>query len=55
MKVKVIKKFRDKYSGEYYKVGKILVISKERYDEIIKVAPLVEEVKDTKKAKNTTE
>lgn len=54
MKVKVLKKFRDKYSGEYHKKDKILVISKERYEEICKVDKnLVEEVKA--KAKNTAE
>lgn len=56
MKVKVLKKFRDKNSGEYHKVGKILWISKARYEEICKVdKTLVEEVKDTAKAKNTAE
>lgn len=55
MKAKVLKKFRDKYSGKYYKVGEVIVISKDRYEEIQKVDNLVEEVKDTKKAKNTAE
>ena len=55
MKVKVIEKFRDKYSGKYYKVGEVIVISKERFEEIQKVKNLVEEVKETKKAKNTAE
>ena len=54
MKVKVMKKFRDKHSGEYHKKDKILMISKERYEEICKVdKSLVEEVKA--KAKNTAE
>ena len=56
MKAKVLKKFRDKYSGEYHKAGKILNISRERYEEICKVdKSLVEEVKETKKAKSTAE
>lgn len=55
MKVKVLTRFRDKHSGEYYKKDQILVITKERYEEILKVAPLVEEVKETKKAKNAAE
>ena len=55
MKAKVLKRFRDKYSGKCYKVGEVIVISKERFEEIQKVDNLVEEVKDTKKAKNTAE
>ena len=53
MKVKVIKRFRDKHSGKYYKVGETLVISKERYEEIQKVDNLVEEV-EAKKTKTKT-
>lgn len=52
MKVKVLKKFKDKYSGKMYDVGDTLYINKGRFAEILKVAPLVEEVKETKKAKN---
>ncbi len=55
MKAKVLEKFRDKYSGKYYKADDIITISKERYNEILKVGKLVEEVKDTKKEKNTAE
>ena len=55
MKVKVLKRFRDKYSGKYYKANDIIVISKERFEEIQKVDNLVEEVKDIKKAKSTAE
>lgn len=46
MKAKVIKAFRDKHTGELYKVGKTLTISKERFDEILTVGKLVEEVKE---------
>lgn len=55
MKAKVIKRFRDKHSGKYYKVGEVILISKERFEEIQKVDNLVEEVKETKKAKNAAE
>ena len=56
MKAKVLKKFRDKHSGEYHEAGTVISISKERFEEILKVAPLVEEVKETtKKKKNTAE
>ena len=46
MKVKVIYDFRDKHSGELHKKGETLTINKKRYEEILKVAPLVEEVKE---------
>lgn len=55
MKVKVIKGFRDKHSKKLHKVGAILTISKERYEEILKVGKLVEEVKDEKAAKPAKE
>lgn len=52
MKVKVLTKFKDKHSGKVHKAGEILIISKERYNEILTVAPLVEEIKkDGKTAK----
>lgn len=37
MKVKVIKKFIDKHTGEVHKKDKILTIDKKRYEEIISV------------------
>ena len=50
MKVKVMKKFRDKHSGEIHKAGKTLIISKERYAEICETdKTLVEEVTTAKK------
>jgi hypothetical protein len=49
MKVKVLQKFRDKHTGEIYPVGKTLTITKERCEEILKVTPLVEEIKTNKK------
>ena len=50
MKVKVIKAFRDKHTGKLNKVGAKLNITKERYDEILKVGKFVEEIKADKKA-----
>lgn len=44
MKVKVLKKFIDKHSGEIHEEGKILTVSKERFEEIFKVDKLIEEV-----------
>ena len=62
MKVKVLKEFRDKYSGKLYKAGDIIEVSAERFGEIQTVGNLVEKVeektetaKKSKKAKNTAE
>jgi hypothetical protein len=44
MKVKVLKKFIDKHSGEIHEEGKILTVSKDRFDEILKVGKFVEEI-----------
>lgn len=68
MRVKVIKKFIDKHTGELHKPtkeGTILTIDKKRFDEIVSVdESLVEVVADeaptekkkpTKKAKKDTE
>lgn len=50
MKAKVLKKFKDKHSGKIHNAGDILTISKERFNEILSAAPLVEEVKKPKDA-----
>ena len=49
MKAKVLSKFKDKYSGKIHNEGETMTISRERFEEILKVAPLVEEIKETKK------
>jgi hypothetical protein len=41
--------FKDRYSGEIHKAGKVMTISRERFEEILTVAPLVEEVKTKSK------
>lgn len=46
MKVKVLKAFKDKYTGQMYKVNEVISVTKKRYTEIVKIAPLVEEVKE---------
>lgn len=51
MKAKVLKPFVDKYNGENYKEGATIRITRERYNEILKVGPLVEEIKEPKKRK----
>lgn len=50
MKAKVLRRFKDKYSGKIYKVGQIVTVSKERFEEILTVAPLVEKVETKKKS-----
>ena len=49
MKAKVIKAFRDKHTNEMYKPGDVLTIPKKRFEEILKTAPLVEEIKEAEK------
>lgn len=55
MKAKVLKKFKDKHTGKLHEVGNIIIISKERYAEILTVDKLVEEVKEPKKEKDAEE
>ena len=57
MKVKVVKKFKDKHTGEIHKVGETLEVSNDRYAEIAKKGNYVEKVEDAgqKKASKTTE
>lgn len=50
MKAKVLRRFKDKYSGKVYKAGEVITISKERFEEILTVASLVEKVETKKKA-----
>ena len=46
MKVKVLESFRDKYDKKVrYQKGEIIEITKKRYNEILKVGKLVEEIK----------
>ena len=46
MKVKVIKKFRDKHTRAIHKVGAVITISKDRYEEIKAAGKYVEPVED---------
>lgn len=45
MKVKVIRRFKDKKTGDIRKKGEEFTLSKERFAEIEKVGHFVEEVK----------
>ena len=44
MKVKVIRKFRDKYTGKSHRRGEVLEISQARYQEISKVGDFVQPI-----------
>ena len=55
MKAKVLKVFKDKYSGKMYKVGETIVVSRDRFNEILKRGELIEEIKEPAKAKKTAE
>ena len=51
MKARVIRDFYDKANDEVLrKTGEELVISQERYKEILSVGDFVEEIKETKKS-----
>jgi hypothetical protein len=54
MKVKVVKKFRDKYTKKIHEVGEEIEVTKERYEEINSTAHgiLVKEIPE-KKTKST--
>lgn len=43
MKAKVLKRFKDKHTGEVYNAGDIITITKKRFKEILEVDVLVEE------------
>ena len=46
MKVKVVKEFRDKYTGETYPTKKVIEISEKRFEEILSVGAFVERVEE---------
>lgn len=50
MKAKVLKRFKDKYTGKSYEAGEVITISKDRFEEILTVDVLVEKVETKKKA-----
>jgi hypothetical protein len=50
MKAKVLRKFRDKHTGEIHNPGDVITISAKRFEEILTVAPLVEKVETKKEA-----
>ena len=48
MKAKVLQQFRDKHTGELHKEGTTITITRERFEEILIVGPLVEALKTGK-------
>ena len=46
MKAKVLKPFRDKETGEIRKVDDVFTCTKKRFNEILSVDELVEEIKE---------
>lgn len=46
MKAEVLKKFKDKYTGEIYMPGDIITVTKKRFKEILEVDVLVAEVNE---------
>ena len=55
MKARVLQKFKDKHNGKVYEEGAVITVTKERFEEILTVAPLVEEIKEKKAAKKAAE
>lgn len=55
MKVKVVKRFRDKETKKIHEKGEELTITKKRYAEILKVGNFVEEIteEETKDVEET--
>ena len=49
MKVKVLKDFKDKYTGNLHKAGTTINVTEERFAEILTVGKLVEAVPARKK------
>lgn len=57
MKAKVVKRFKDKYTGEIYEKGKYINVTEERAEEILETAPLIIPVveKESEEPKATEE
>lgn len=47
MRVKVKVSFRDKYTDELYKIGDVIEVTEERFDEILSVGDFIEAVSTT--------
>lgn len=51
MKAKVLKDFKDKYTGEKHKAGVTITVTEERFAEILTVDKLVEAIPEKKPAR----
>ena len=52
MRAKVLRTFKDKYSGKTYEVGQTITVTKERFEEILTVGNLVEKIEKPKATAN---
>ena len=55
MKAKVLKRFKDKHTGEVYRPGAIITVTKKRFAEILQTAKLVEEYTEEETEETTEE
>lgn len=55
MKVKVTRKFRDRYTGDIYSKGDLLEITEERYKEIMNVGSFVFKIAQNDAQNNSSE
>lgn len=44
MKVKVLERFKDKYTGKVHEADKVMEVTKKRFEEILSVGNYVEEI-----------
>ena len=55
MKAKVLKRFKDKHTGEVYRPGTIITVNKKRFAEILETVKLVEEYTEEATEETTEE
>ena len=55
MKVKVLERFKDKYTGEIHEADKVMDVTKERFEEILTVGKFVEEIVEKVAEESETE
>ncbi len=54
MNAKVVKEFRDKYTGQTYKPNTVLEITERRFAEILTVGKFVEKIEEDEEPKKKT-
>lgn len=55
MQVRVLKRFKDKKTGEIHKVNDVIKVSKQRFEEILTKGKLVEKVEESAEGTADTE